>query len=309
MNFQQLRIIRETVRQGYNLTEVANSLYTSQPGVSKHIRDLEEELGVELFIRKGKRLMGLTDPGKELLVLVERMLLDAKNIKNLAEQYSSRDVGQLTVVTTHTQARYSLPTVVNEFKKIFPKVHLRMHQGSPKEITQMLLDGRADIGIATEVLGNVEDLVSFPYYQWKHQVVVQQGHPLLKLAEPTLQDVAEYPIVTYQEGFTGRIKIDETFRKLGLTLDVAISALDADVIKTYVELGLGVGIIASMAYNPVKDTGLAVLDIESDLPMNTTSIAIRKGHYLRSFAYKFIELCNGDLTEARLLAALNDSLA
>jgi LysR family transcriptional regulator, cys regulon transcriptional activator len=308
MNFQQLRIIRETVRQGYNLTEVANSLYTSQPGVSKHIRDLEEELGVELFIRKGKRLMGLTDPGKELLVLVERMLLDAKNIKNLAEQYSSRDVGQLTVVTTHTQARYSLPTVVNEFKKIFPKVHLRMHQGSPKEINQMLLDGQADIGIATEVLGNVDDLVSFPYYQWKHQVVVQQGHPLLKLAKPTLQDVAEYPIVTYQEGFTGRIKIDETFRKLGLTLDVAISALDADVIKTYVELGLGVGIIASMAYNPVKDTGLAVLDIESDLPTNTTSIAIRKGHYLRSFAYKFIELCNADLTEARLLAALNDSV-
>ncbi|HEX4916815.1 MAG TPA: LysR substrate-binding domain-containing protein, partial [Limnobacter sp.] len=218
-----------------------------------------------------------------------------------------RDVGQLTVVTTHTQARYSLPTVVNEFKKIFPKVHLRMHQGSPKEITQMLLDGQADIGIATEVLGNVDELVSFPYYQWKHQVVVQQGHPLLKLEQPALQDVAEYPIVTYQEGFTGRIKIDETFRKLGLTLDVAISALDADVIKTYVELGLGVGIIASMAYNPVKDTGLAVLNVESDLPTNTTSIAILKGHYLRSFAYKFIELCNADLTEARLLAALNEA--
>jgi LysR family cys regulon transcriptional activator len=307
MNFQQLRIIRETVRQGYNLTEVANSLYTSQPGVSKHIRDLEEELGLDLFVRKGKRLTGLTDPGKELLVIVERMLLDTKNIKNLAEQYSSRDVGQLTVVTTHTQARYSLPKVVSAFKKIFPKVHLRMHQGSPKEINQMLLDGQADIGIATEVLGNADDLVTFPYYQWKHQVVVQQGHPLLALKKPRLEDVADYPIITYQEGFTGRIKIDETFQKLGLRLDVAISALDADVIKTYVELGLGVGIIASMAYNSLKDTGLAVLDFETDLPMNTTSIAVRKGHYLRSFAYQFIELCNGDLTEARLLATLSES--
>lgn len=308
MNFQQLRIIRETVRQGYNLTEVANSLYTSQPGVSKHIRDLEEELGVELFIRKGKRLMGLTDPGKELLVVVERMLLDAKNIKNLAEQYSSRDVGQLTVVTTHTQARYSLPEVVSAFKQAFPKVHLRLHQGSPKEINQMLLDGQADIGIATEVLANVDELVSFPYYQWKHQVLVKNEHPLLRLKVPTLADVSEYPIITYQEGFTGRIKIDETFNKAGLTPDIAISALDADVIKTYVELGLGVGIIANMAYNPLKDTGLTLLNLENPFPINTTSIAVRKGHYLRSFAYKFIELCNADLTESRLQSVLSERL-
>lgn len=306
MNFQQLRIIRETVRQGYNLTEVANSLYTSQPGVSKHIRDLEEELGVELFIRKGKRLMGLTAPGKELLVVVERMLLDAKNIKNLAEQYSSRDVGQLTVVTTHTQARYSLPEVVSAFKQAFPKVHLRLHQGSPKEINQMLLDGQADIGIATEVLANVDELISFPYYQWKHQVLVKNEHPLLRLKSPTLADVAEYPIITYQEGFTGRIKIDETFSKAGLTPDIAISALDADVIKTYVELGLGVGIIANMAYNPLKDTGLTLLNLENPFPINTTSIAVRKGHYLRSFAYKFIELCNADLTESRLQSVLSE---
>ncbi|HEY1059512.1 MAG TPA: CysB family HTH-type transcriptional regulator [Limnobacter sp.] len=308
MNFQQLRIVRETVRQGYNLTEVANTLYTSQPGVSKHIRDLEEELGVELFVRKGKRLMGLTDPGKELLVVVERMLLDARNIKNLAEQYSSRDVGQLTVVTTHTQARYSLPEVVSAFKRLFPKVHLRLHQGSPKEITQMLLDGQADIGIATEVLGNVDDLVSFPYYQWKHQVIVKNDHPLLQLDKPTLADVAEYPVITYQEGFTGRIKIDETFAAHGLNPDIAISALDADVIKTYVELGLGVGIIANMAFSRAKDTGLSLLNIDNPFPVNTTSIAVRKGHYLRSFAYKFIELCNAELSESRLQSVLNERL-
>jgi LysR family transcriptional regulator, cys regulon transcriptional activator len=304
MNFQQLRIIRETVRQSYNLTEVANTLYTSQPGVSKHIRDLEEELGVDLFIRKGKRLLGLTEPGKELLVLVERMLLDAKNIKSLADQYSSRDEGQLTVVTTHTQARYLLPPVVSEFKRLFPKVHLRMHQGSPKEITQMLLEGQADIGIATEVLNRVDELACFPYYEWKHVVVVKKGHPLLDLPQVGLHDVAEFPIVTYQEGFTGRIKIDETFKEKGLSPDIAISALDADVIKTYVELGLGVGIIASMAYNPEKDINLVVLPTDASLPVNTTSIAIRKGHYLRSFGFKFIELCNSDLNESHLKARL-----
>jgi LysR family transcriptional regulator, cys regulon transcriptional activator len=308
MNFQQLRIIRETVRQGYNLTEVANALYTSQPGVSKHIRDLEEELGIELFVRKGKRLLGLTEPGKALLVVVERMLLDAKNIKSLAEQYSSLDVGQLTVVTTHTQARYSLPSVVGEFKRLFPKVHLRMHQGSPREIHQMLLDGQADIGIATEILANVDEFISFPYYQWKHLVVVRNDHPLLHLNQPTLAAVAEYPIVTYQEGFTGRMKIDETFAQLGLSPDIAISALDSDVIKTYVELGLGVGIIAGMAYNPIKDAALTVLPIDpsTPFPQNTTSIAVRKGHYLRAFAHQFIELCNAELTQAHLKAVLGE---
>jgi LysR family cys regulon transcriptional activator len=236
------------------------------------------------------------------------MLLDARNIKSLADQYSSREVGQLTVVTTHTQARYSLPDVVSSFKKIFPKVHLRMHQGGPLEIKQMLLDGHADIGFSTEVLANVDSFISFPYYQWRHSVVVKNDHPLLKLKAPTLADVAEYPIITYQEGFTGRIKIDETFQAQGLSLDIAISALDSDVIKTYVELGLGVGIIASMAYNPAKDNGLNLLDLGDVFPLNTTSIAVRKGHYLRSFAYQFIELCNPDMTEERLQSLLNERL-
>lgn len=297
MNFQQLRIIRETVRCGFNLTDVANSLFTSQPGVSKHIRDLEDELGLEIFVRKGKRLTGLTDPGKELLVLVEKMLSDARNIKSLAEQFSNRDVGQLTVVTTHTQARYSLPKVVNQFRKKYPKVHLKLHQGSPREIIQMLKEGTADIGIATELLSEENDLISFPYYEWRHVVIAHKSHPLAGKDDLSLADLIDFPLITYQEGFTGRLKIDQIFRQMGLLPDIAISALDADVIKTYVELELGVGIIASMAFDADKDKALTTLSITENLPVNTTSIAVRKGHYLRSFAFEFIELCNADLTE------------
>jgi LysR family cys regulon transcriptional activator len=305
MNFQQLRIIRETVRRNYNLTEVGNALYTSQSGVSKHIKDLEDELGIELFIRKGKRLLGLTDPGKELLGIVERMLLDAKNIKQLAEQFSQSDKGQLTIATTHTQARYALPKVVSQFKKAFPKVHLALHQGSPNEIAEMLSDGRADIGIATEAINQIPELATFPYYSWHHAVIVPKGHSLEKLKKITLEDLAEHPIVTYHEGFTGRQIIDETFLKANITPDIVMSALDADVIKTYVELGLGIGIIASMAYQKDRDTQLSLLESSHLFSNNTTRIAIRKGHYLRGYAYKFIELCSKELTENEIKLALN----
>ena len=304
MNFQQLRIIRETVRKNYNLTEVGNSLYTSQSGVSKHIKDLEDELGIELFIRKGKRLLGLTDPGKELLEIVERMLLDAKNIKHLAEQFSNKDQGQLTIATTHTQARYVLPLVVSQFKKAFPKVHLALHQGSPSEIAQLLTDGQADIGIATEAISQIPELVTFPYYSWHHSVIVPKGHPLEKLQQVTLEDIAEYPLVTYHEGFTGRQHIDEAFLKANIVPDIVMSALDADVIKTYVELGLGVGIIASMAYQADRDTKISVIPSEHLFANNTTRIAIRRGHYLRGYAYKFIELCSEELTESKVKEAL-----
>ncbi|MDY0011890.1 MAG: CysB family HTH-type transcriptional regulator [Rhodocyclaceae bacterium] len=304
MNFQQLRIIRETVRRGFNLTEVANALFTSQSGVSKHIKDLEDELGVELFVRKGKRLLGLTEPGKELVVVVERMLLDAGNIKRLAEQYSARDEGQLTVATTHTQARYALPKVVTDFKRTFPKVHLKLHQGSPGEIVQMLLDGAADIGVATEALEDVPELASFPYYRWHHSVIVPAGHPLEAVRPLTLEAVAEHPIITYHEGFTGRARIDKTFANAGLAPDVVMSALDADVIKTYVELGLGVGIIASMAFSPTRDGDLRQLESAHLFPANTTRIAIRRGHYLRGFAYRFIELCAPELSEATVRTAI-----
>ncbi|MDD4928093.1 MAG: CysB family HTH-type transcriptional regulator [Gallionella sp.] len=302
MNFQQLRIIREAVRCNFNLTEVGNALFTSQSGVSKHIKDLEDELGVELFVRRGRRLLDLTEPGRELLQIVERILLDANNIKNLVEQYSRRDEGQLTVVATHTQARYSLPKVITEFKKAFPKVHLKLHQASPNEIVAMLLNGEADIGVATEALTDVTRLDSFPYYTWHHSVIVPAGHPLEQESPLTLQAIARYPIVTYHEGLTGRTKIDKSFSDAGLTPDIVMSALDADVIKTYVELDMGIGIIASMAFNPVKDTDLRQLTCEHLFGANTTYIALRRGHYLRSFAYRFIELCSPRLDEATIRA-------
>ncbi len=305
MNFQQLRIIRETVRHNFNLTEVGNALATSQSGVRKHILDLEDELGIELFVRKGKRLLGLTEPGKELLIIAERILLDTKNIKQLGEQYSQIDKGQLTIATTHTQARYALPCVVGQFKLRFPKVHLALHQSSPIEIVEMLLDGRADIGIATEALNQHSELITFPYYTWQHTIVAPKGHPLEGRENLTLEDIAEYPIVTYHEGFTGRKSIDATFANAGITPDIVMSALDADVIKTYVEIGLGIGIIASMAYQPERDTKLTTLNTQNLFDSNTTQIALRRGYFLRSFAYQFLELCSPQLNEAKIRSALH----
>lgn len=305
MNFQQLRIIRETVRRNFNLTEVGNALFTSQSGVSKHIKDLEDELGVELFVRKGKRLLDLTEPGKELLPIVERMLIDANNIKQLSDQVSNRDKGQLTIATTHTQARYALPSVITQFKERFPKVHLALHQGSPQEIAQLLSDGTADLGIATEAINQVPGLITFPYYSWHHAVIVPKGHALEKVSKVTLEDIAEYPIVTYHEGFTGRKSIDDAFANQQLNPDIVMSALDADVIKTYVELGLGIGIIASIAYQIDRDTSLTLIDNADLFPTNTTSIAIKRGHFLRSFAYDFIELCSSELTESKVKLSLN----
>ena len=300
MNFQQLRIVRETVRQNFNLTEVAEVLYTSQPGVSKHIKDLEDELGVELFIRKGKRFVGLTEPGKELIGIVERLLLDAQNIKQLAEQFTQRDEGELVIATTHTQARYALPKVVKAFKESFPRVHLVLHQGSPAEIASMLKSGEADIGIATEALEGAEDVATFPYYQWHHAIVVPEGHPLQSSEKLTLEQIAEYPIITYHKGYTGRTQLDKTFADAGVKPDIVMSALDADVIKSYVELGLGIGIVASMAYFAERDTGLRMPKSEHLFRLNTTLIGVRKGSFLRGFAYRFIELCSSDLTESHV---------
>ncbi|MDR2261505.1 MAG: CysB family HTH-type transcriptional regulator [Azoarcus sp.] len=304
MNFQQLRIVRETARRGFNLTAVGNALFTSQSGVSKHIKDLEDEIGLELFVRRGKRLLGLTEPGKEVLVMVERMLIDAANIKRLAEQYASTDAGQLTVATTHTQARYALPPVVTAFKRDFPKVHLKLHQGSPAEIAQMLLDGEADIGVATETIAAVPELVSFPYYSWRHAVIVPAGHPLAAVHPLTLQDVVNYPIITYHEGFTGRARVDSAFAAEELTPEIVMSALDADVIKAYVGLALGIGIVASMAYDAERDADLTLLESAHLFPENITRIAVRRGQYLRGFAYRFMELCSPELTEEKIVTSL-----
>jgi LysR family cys regulon transcriptional activator len=309
MNFQQLRIIHETVRQNYNLTDTANALFTSQSGVSKHIKDLEDELGVELFVRKGKRLLGLTDPGKELARIVERILLDARNIKRLAQQFSDQEQGYLTIATTHTQAQYALPPVVTQFKKAFPQVHLVLHQSSPGEIVSMLLDGVADIGIATEALESVSELASFPYYSWHHAIIVPHGHPLEAVHPLTINAIAEYPIITYHEGFTGRAGIDEAFAREGIIPDIAMSALDADVIKTYVELELGIGIVASMAFNPARDVRLNLLDSSHLFQKNITNISVRRGHYLRGYAYRFIELCLPALTEADIRSSVRPAEA
>ncbi len=305
MNLQQLRIVREAVQQNFNLTEVAAALFTSQSGVSKHIKDLEDELGVELFQRRGKRLLGLTEPGKELAVVAGRMLQDARNIKRLAQQFAGADQGQLTIATTHTQARYALPQVVARFKAAFPKVHLVLHQGSPAEIVSLLQSGEADIGIATEALSKDESFVTFPFYEWRHAVVVPQGHALARQQEPlTLDALAEQPLITYHQGYTGRARIDAAFAAEGLTPDIVLSALDADVVKTYVNVGLGVGIIAAMAFEPQRDIGLQLLDASHLFPPNTTRIALKRGHYLRGFAYRFLQECSERLSEEAVRDAL-----
>lgn len=304
MNFQQLRIIRETVKRNFNLTEVANALFTSQSGVSKHIKDLEDELGVELFVRKGKRLLGLTEPGQELVGIVERILLDTQNIKKLGEQFSNKDKGQLSVATTHTQARYALPKVVTQFKKEFPKVNLVLHEASPREIVSMLRDGTADIGIATEALQDASELATFPYYTWHHGVIVPESHPLTSAGALSLEAISEHPIITYHKGFTGRGRIDEAFETAKLDPEIVMEALDADVIKAYVELGLGIGIVASMAFNAEHDPHLRLLDAKHLFQVNTSRIAVRRGTYLRGYAFRFIAYCSPELTEAIVRAEL-----
>lgn len=309
MNFQQLRIVRETVRQEFNLTEVANALYTSQPGVSKHIKDLEDELGIEIFVRRGKRLLGLTEPGKELVGVVERILLDTQNLRRIADQFASRETGHFVVATTHTQARYALPKIIQWFKADYPKVHLTLLQGSPQEIAELVVSGRADIGIATEAINKVPELASFPYYSWHHAIIVPDGHPLLDCRPITLEALAEYPVITYHEGFTGRAHVDAAFADAGVVPDIVLSAIDADVIKTYVGLGLGVGIVASVAHHPEQDRNLQLIEVPHLFPANTTHLAVRRGTYLRSYAHAFIEKVCPDLGEAAIRAALKPAAA
>ena len=308
MNFQQLRIIRETVRQDFNLTEVAAMLYTSQPGVSRQIRELERELGVEVFVRAGKRLTGLTPPGAALLPIVERLLLEADNLKRAGNDFSAHLEGQLSVAATHSQARYALPAVVRDFRQHFPRVSLHLRQGSPRQVAEMLLSGEADIGVATEALAGYEQLVTLPCYRWSHSIIVPPGHPLLGL-EPqavTLQALASYPIITYEAGYTGRSHIDESFAQAALAPDVVLTAMDADVIKTYVELGMGVGIVASIAVDPERDRLLRMLDARHLFEVNVTRLGVRRGTWLRGYAYSFIETFAPTLTRESVEHAVRD---
>ncbi len=288
MNFQQLRSIREAARRGYNLTEVANVLFTSQPGVSRQIRELEVELGIEIFERNGKRLTGLTDPGKGILQIIERLLLEAENLRQASQEYSGEKSGTLTIATTHTQARYVLPQVVQTFRAEFPKVRIALQQSSPEHIAEWVISGKADVGIATEGLSQFDELVSFPCYHWNHVIVAPEEHPLASLESVSLEDLAAYPLITYDVGFTGRSHIDDAFGKAGLATDIVLTAMDSDVIQQYVSLGLGVGLVASMAVEHHRPNGLRAIDASRLFAPNVTRLAVRRGAYLRSYIYDFI---------------------
>ena len=297
MNFQQLRSLREATRRGYNLTEVAAMMHTSQPGVSRQIRELEDELGVEIFIRAGKRLTGLTPPGETLLPIVERLLLEADNLRRVGQDYADSAQGRLSIAATHSQARYALPHAVRDFRALFPDVTLHLHQGSPRQVADILLSGEADIGVATEALSSHEALVTLSCYRWTHSIVLPHGHPLLALQAPlSLEQLAQYPIITYEQGYTGRSHIDQAFARAGLVPEIVLTAMDADVIKTYVELGMGVGIVASIAFDPDRDRHLQALDARHLFALNVTRLGLRKGVWLRGYAYRFIEAFAPTLT-------------
>ena len=305
MNLQQLRAVREATRANFNLTEVATALHTSQPGVSRQIRELESELGVEIFVRAGKRLTGLTPPGEAVLPIVERLLTEADNLKRVGDDFSAQQVGRLSIAATHSQARYALPTVVRDFRQVYPAVTLHLHQGSPKQVAEMLLSGEADIGVATEALASYPQLVALPCYRWTHSVILPPGHALLAHDGPlTLAQLAEHPIITYEPGYTGRAHIDDAFMAAGLTPNIVLTAMDADVIKTYVELGMGVGIVAAIAFDPERDRMLRAIDARELFEFNTTRLAVRRGAWLRGYVYAFIESFAPTLTRAVVTQAL-----
>jgi LysR family cys regulon transcriptional activator len=290
MKLQQLRYICEVARHNLNLSNAAEALFTSQPGISKQVRALEDELGVDVFVRHGKRVVAVTEPGKAILEIAQRVLKDVENLRQVSEEFTEEDNGRLTIATTHTQARYALPKVIHQFTKRYPGVRLSLRQGSPTQISELVTSGEADIAIATEAIEHYEDLVMLPCYEWNRCVLVQPGHPLLKLKKLTLSAIADFPIITYDFAFTGRSKINQAFTDKGLSANVVLTAIDADVIKTYVELGMGVGIVAMMAYDPKRDTHVRAIDASHLFEPSTTRIGIRKNSYLRGYTYDFIEM-------------------
>lgn len=296
MKLQQLRYICAVAKNDLNVSATAQVLFTSQPGISKQIRLLEDELGVEIFARSGKSLTHVTPAGKKILELSEQILQKTVAIKRVAQEFQDQTKGELSLATTHTQARYALPHVIHGFTERFPDVLLHMHQGTPMQISAKAADGEVDLAIATEALDQFGNLVMLPCYRWNRTVVVPEGHPLTKLKKLTLEAVAEHPIVTYVFGFTGRSKLDDAFKDLGLEPKVVFTAADADVIKTYVRLGMGVGIVAKMAVDELQDKGLVALNADHLFEPSTTSVGIRKGTFLRGFMYEFIEAFAPHLT-------------
>ncbi len=303
MNLQQFRFLREAARQKFNITAAARVLHTSQPGISKAIIDLEEELGVSIFARAGKRILGLTPPGQQVLLAAERVMEEIDNLKKLSRDYAGSPLGTLRVATTHTQARYVLPPVVQKFAEKFPQVRFKLLQADPPQIAQMLVNGQADVGIATESLADAAGLRSVPVYDWQHVAIVPPAHPLAKFqttpGKLTLKDLARNPLVTYEAHFTGRSKIDAAFGAVNIEPSIVLEAIDADVIKTYVQLGMGVGIVAGVAVDPQRDR-LAMLPCGHLFGTNTTRLAVKQGAYLRGFVYSFIELLMPQWDKRRL---------
>lgn len=306
MKLHQLRYICEVADRGLNVSEAAEAMHTSQPGVSKQIRLLESELGVPVFTRAGKRLTALTEPGAELVQAARRVLREVENIRRIGREYSEEHAGTLTIATTHTQARYVLPPLIQRFRKCYPDVRLQLLQGNPKQVCEMAADGEADLAIATEAVAASERLVALPCYRWHHCVVVPLEHPLLAIEEPlTLEDLAAHSIITYDFAFAGRSQLSQTFTEAELEPQIVLTALDADVIKTYVELGLGIGLLANVAFDPERDTRLRMIDTAHLFPASTTWVGVRRGSYLRGFVYEFIELFAPHLNRTTLKAALN----
>ena len=294
MKLQQLRFLVEVARSGLNVSQAAENLHTSQPGVSKQVRLLEEELGVDIFVRNGKRVVAVTEGGQRILAIAERVLIEADNLRRAGREVADPDAGTLVVATTHTQARYRLPDVIRSFRARYPRVSFKLHQGNPVQVAEEVVSGRADLAIATEALDRFPDLVMLPCYQWNRVVVAPLGHDLLvEQAQQghklSLERLAAHPLLSYDTAFTGQSRILEAFAQRHLTPELTLTALDADVIKTYVRLGLGVGIIAAMAYDPRHDADLGMLDASHLFSSSTTRIGIRRGAYLRRYTYAFIE--------------------
>lgn len=305
MKLQQLRYLLEVSRQGLNVSAAAETLFTSQPGISKQIRLLEEELGVEVFVRGGKRVTGVTQPGRIILEMAERILRDAENLKQIGREFSNEAVGRLSLAMTHTQARYALPEVVRVFIRRYPLVRLSLLQGNPTQVAQMVISGEADIAIATESIDMYKELVTLPCHQWNRGVITPPGHPLLEQQPLSLNAIAQYPLITYDFAFAGRSKINKAFEARGLEPNIVLTALDSDVIKTYVELGLGVGIIARMAFDPERDINLREMDASHLFDFSTTKIGLRRGGYLRGYEYDFIELFAPNLSRKTVDSAIN----
>lgn len=305
MKLQQLRYLYETAKQGLNVSLAAEKLHTSQPGISKQIQLLEEELGVDILVRHGKRVTGITEPGQTILLIAERMLHDMENLKRVGADFVNETVGSLSIATTHTQARYALPSVIKTFSERYPGVQLRLHQGNPTQIVEMVLSGEADIAIATEAIALCDELVMLPCHQWNRCVITQPGHPLLSERILTLARIAEYPIITYDFSFSGRSQFNKAFTEHNLSPDIVLTAIDADVIKTYVELGLGIGIVASLAFDPERDRNLRAIDAGHLFEPSTTKIGIRRGTYLRGYTYAFIEMFAPHLDRNTIKKAMN----